>query len=180
MSCSSGLAPHLHPAVGHSSVQVSAKELTGFYFWAGCVPMALLPLPHLPCSTVHHFLHSLGTFSLSSFEVSLLPFQSGCWNLPPVIICIYSLICILPHFNRRVFLKAALRELAKHLTAPSAPSPGSVKGIFHPDLTLKADSEQALQTTETLFLQDLVSPKGHASGCLWDMVAGLCLFSRRL
>lgn len=83
MSCSSGQAPHLHPAVGHSCVQASAKE---HFLWGGCVPMALLPLPHLPCSAIYHLLHSLDFF----FKVSLLPFQSGCWNLPPVIICIYS------------------------------------------------------------------------------------------
>lgn len=93
MSCSSGQAPHLHPTVGHSSVQVSAKELIGPFLWGACVPMALLPLPHLPCSTIyHHLLHSLGFFFFS-FEVSLLPFQSGCWNLSPIIICIYSPLC---------------------------------------------------------------------------------------
>lgn len=64
MSCSSGQAPHLHPAVGHSSVWVSAKELTGSFLWGGCVPMTLLSLPHLPCSAIHHLLYSLGLFFL--------------------------------------------------------------------------------------------------------------------
>lgn len=59
MSCSSGQAPHLHPAVGHSCVQASAKE---HFLWGGCVPMALLPLPHLPCSAIYHLLHSLDFF----------------------------------------------------------------------------------------------------------------------
>lgn len=53
VTCSSGLAPHPHPAVGHSSVQVSAKELAGSCLWRGlcphgCSPSASFPLLSLP------------------------------------------------------------------------------------------------------------------------------------
>lgn len=108
MSCSFGLAPHLQPAGGHSSVQVSARQLTGSCFWMGSVPTPLLSLPHRPGSTT--FFTHLGFFL--SLEVSLLHFQSGHWSFPPILICIYSLPCSLPPFARRVFLQAALKKLA--------------------------------------------------------------------
>lgn len=121
------------PAVLPPAVEVSSRELTGACFGAGggrvCVPYgssACLISPAQPSTTS---LPHWAFFSLS-LEVSLLLFQSGCWNIPPIS---GSLLCTSPRFNRREFLQTAGRELPKQLTAPSASSPGTLKSIFPSD-----------------------------------------------